>query len=422
MATRQYIGARYTIKIYENSQNPASAAWESGFPYERLTMVQYNNDTYVSKKDVPSNVGNPAENAQYWVQTGFYNGQISVLQEEINELEKFVNGRYQNFANRKFAFATDSWMNIINDHLVPMMGLTLSDVIRISCSGGGFVQANPDSETFLTKLSAQPVDTEVTDFLVIGGQNDAYGNQAALDVESAMNTYFNIARTKYPNATFYFVPCQHITDTIAHATKYLIKLIPVFEKVCAENAVKYYPNATYIINKISMVSGDRQHTSSAGAAVIATYLLNALLGGDISVQSMEETVITTSTINGVLNAYIKTNNSYTELMAAIGNTAGAWEFLTTKTIGDLVNTRNALANIADVGGLLVNAWDFRETVPVLIVTGSGKYMTAGLFELRNGGDITVQLLPDMSAHSSETIQYMQIMKPLYLTGNTYFIA
>ncbi len=79
-------------------------------------------------------------------------------------------------------------MNIINDYLVPMMGLTLSDVTRISCSGGGFVQTNPDNDTFITKLSAQAVDTNVTDFLVIGGQNDAYGNQSASDVETAMGT------------------------------------------------------------------------------------------------------------------------------------------------------------------------------------------------------------------------------------------
>ena len=86
MATRQYIGARYTIKIYENSLDPSNAEWESGHSYEPLTMVQYNNDTYLSKKEVPQNIGDPASNPTYWVVTGFYNGQISALQDEIDDI------------------------------------------------------------------------------------------------------------------------------------------------------------------------------------------------------------------------------------------------------------------------------------------------------------------------------------------------
>ena len=47
---RQYIGARYVFKIYENSTDPSSAEWESGTAYEPLTIVTYLNSTYASKK------------------------------------------------------------------------------------------------------------------------------------------------------------------------------------------------------------------------------------------------------------------------------------------------------------------------------------------------------------------------------------
>ena len=77
MATRQYIGARYVTKIYENSLDPSSAEWEANVNYEPLTMVTYNNGSYLSKRTVPGNVGNPASNPTYWTQTGFYNGQIA---------------------------------------------------------------------------------------------------------------------------------------------------------------------------------------------------------------------------------------------------------------------------------------------------------------------------------------------------------
>lgn len=86
MATRQYIGARYVTKVYENSLDPSSAEWESNVTYEPLTLVTYNNSSYLSKKEVPANIGNPAANPTYWTQTGFYNGQISVLQSQIDAI------------------------------------------------------------------------------------------------------------------------------------------------------------------------------------------------------------------------------------------------------------------------------------------------------------------------------------------------
>lgn len=87
---RQYIGARYVTKIYENSNDPSSAEWESSVNYEPLTMVTYNNGSYLSKKEVPASIGNPAANPAYWVQTGFYNGQIASLQAQIDELKNTI--------------------------------------------------------------------------------------------------------------------------------------------------------------------------------------------------------------------------------------------------------------------------------------------------------------------------------------------
>lgn len=89
MAVRQYIGARYVTKIYENSLDQSSAEWEANVNYEPLVMVTYNNGSYLSKKEVPANIGDPASNPSYWVQTGFYNGQISYLQNEIDELKAY---------------------------------------------------------------------------------------------------------------------------------------------------------------------------------------------------------------------------------------------------------------------------------------------------------------------------------------------
>lgn len=84
---REYIGARYTTKIYENSLDSSSAEWEANVNYEPFTLVTFNNGSYLSKKDVPASVGNPASNPTYWAQTGFYNGAIITLDNRITNLE-----------------------------------------------------------------------------------------------------------------------------------------------------------------------------------------------------------------------------------------------------------------------------------------------------------------------------------------------
>lgn len=50
---RQYIGARYTVKVYENIADPSTAEWDANVFYEPLMLVTYHNGSYLSKKDVP---------------------------------------------------------------------------------------------------------------------------------------------------------------------------------------------------------------------------------------------------------------------------------------------------------------------------------------------------------------------------------
>ena len=85
MAVRQYIGARYVPKFYENSDN--TSEWRNGVIYEPLTIVTWNGNSYTSKKPVPANVGEPSTNTEYWVATGLYNEQIQAILDRINELE-----------------------------------------------------------------------------------------------------------------------------------------------------------------------------------------------------------------------------------------------------------------------------------------------------------------------------------------------
>lgn len=147
MAVRQYIGARYVLKIYENSQDPQSAEWEAGVSYEPLTMVNYNNSSYISRKDVPGTVGNPVDNPSYWALSGLYNGQIANLQQQVNELTDDVHGVENTTAKNIFA-----GKSVIRKNLVqrPDYLKTLADTVE-SCSLQGAAY-NSTRNTYLIAI------------------------------------------------------------------------------------------------------------------------------------------------------------------------------------------------------------------------------------------------------------------------------
>ncbi len=88
MSTRQYIGARYVPKFYDYNGSPE---WRVGVAYENLTIVTRNGNSYTSKKPVPSNIGEPEYNTEYWVATGLYNEQVEAYRQLALEIEDKVN-------------------------------------------------------------------------------------------------------------------------------------------------------------------------------------------------------------------------------------------------------------------------------------------------------------------------------------------
>lgn len=101
---RQYIGAKYVPTFYEGS---SGNDWEAGHSYEPLTIVTYLNDSYTSKKQVPSSVGDPASNPDYWVLTGQYNSQISQLTSDVSDLQNDVNTLDTRTQQRSFTVTAD---------------------------------------------------------------------------------------------------------------------------------------------------------------------------------------------------------------------------------------------------------------------------------------------------------------------------
>lgn len=79
VGTRQYIGARY-VPIF-GRKGEDSIQWDNTKPYEPLTIVLYQGDSYTSRQYVP--VGVDITNELFWALTGNYNAQIEAYRQEV---------------------------------------------------------------------------------------------------------------------------------------------------------------------------------------------------------------------------------------------------------------------------------------------------------------------------------------------------
>ena len=193
MAVRQYIGARYTTKIYENSLNPGSAEWEAGATYEPLTLVTYLNGSYLSKKEVPGNVGNPPANPEYWVVTGAYNGQIAALQNAIDNINNVEIPDIENdidIANDNITNLQNSINNITKSWLDNKVIYVFGDSLASPKTGGIFeylaeyvpsatINNHAIGATDYSQIAAEISTTDISDadvVIILGGTNNWQGN------------------------------------------------------------------------------------------------------------------------------------------------------------------------------------------------------------------------------------------------------
>lgn len=220
---RQYIGARYTIKVYENSQDPSSAEWESGASYERLVMVTYLNSSYLSKKDVPQNIGNPADNPEYWVVTGYYNGQIASLQDQIDAINAVIgdessgiikdidditadisdikediaelNTNTNMWHNKKVCVYGDSLSTVTYQYWQYMVAADPTIDVTNRAVAGTRIQ---DGVTLLT--AATSADLSQFDIIVLAYGTNSWANTSLREMVNKYKEAFDILATKAPNA------------------------------------------------------------------------------------------------------------------------------------------------------------------------------------------------------------------------------
>lgn len=295
MKERQYIGARYVVKTYENSQNPNSAEWEANTSYEPLTLVTYQNSSYLSKKQVPATVGNPAANAAYWIVTGYYNGQIVVLDGKITALEDFVDElsedveRLEEMAGRKYILISDSYGNGVPlgesygwlSRVKNILGLTEGvNVWSYGLNGAGFVA---EGITFLSALLQAINDItdkdSITDIYVGGGINDV----GRTGVENAIHTFCDTAKANFKNARIKigFMGAYNNRNRPTGLEKSAVQFWQTKYSYCnadgrAEVDAELYNCLLYYYDNLSLSDG--LHPTEAGYAMLGIKTAQSILG------------------------------------------------------------------------------------------------------------------------------------------------
>ena len=82
VGTRQYIGARY-VPIF-GRKGEESIEWDNSAPYEPLTIVLYQGNSYTSRQYVPAGV--EITNQEFWAITGNYNAQVEQYRKEVRDI------------------------------------------------------------------------------------------------------------------------------------------------------------------------------------------------------------------------------------------------------------------------------------------------------------------------------------------------
>lgn len=302
--TRQYVGARYVPRFFENAQGGTD--WVSGVIYEPLTIVTYNGNSYTSKRTVPATVGNPSANPGYWAATGLYNSQVeelrrqfenlssevqedmAALQEDMTDLETATDKKLHTVAANRTAYKRiivigDSYGNRVNTENHTYFDV-LKDSLRLgntafyhACMGGAAFAQTVEGHKFIELLQglapSVPDHDTITDVIVQCGANDLF--YPATDTRVAMVTFINYVKTNFPNSKVTIFPCGLVFKREQMYSR--IATMNAF-KACAGYGAAYFGTAEFILEDPHLLESDLIHPNAPGVNAIARGLEYAILG------------------------------------------------------------------------------------------------------------------------------------------------
>lgn len=334
MGYKQYIGARYVPKFYQNSDG--NAEWRSGVAYEPLTIVTYNNNSYTSKKAVPATIGNPSISPNYWVATGVFNAQVAQLttqvnlveaqldqvQDNINDLTPVVNSnttRITKAENRlnfndaeQLIFIADSYGlsrgSGTNPFIDRMATAFPSKTVFTDAAGGRSLGQRSGYDTYLdglqTVMNGGNVNTgKSTNIYLVGLINDSLASVALDDVINAIRTLYN-----YVNSTFsgyvnvFFVPvgCYMASIDTQRSRENYYATERLYMYTNGRVVFQWVENAAFLLLRKDWLNDDGLHPSYNGQEAIYRMMIELVKGFEINIHHQLPIVDTNETVLGVM--------------------------------------------------------------------------------------------------------------------------
>lgn len=303
MATRQYIGARYVPKFYENSVG--SAEWTANTAYEPLTIVTRNGNSYTSKKEVPATAGAPEAAPEYWASTGIYNQQIDIYREEVatyktavdnlqEDYDDFKEG-YNTLKYRKFIFIGDSYAQAYTpegmiqgwpDRVAAKLQLASGQWYKSAYGAIGFGRAQ-EGVTFTSLITDISVDDpeSITDIVVCGGYNE---QGSVSPVLSGIASFKAVCDSRFPNARVHigFVGYGKTFDGVGGNIT-----MNAYRQGAVNNGCEYLNNVEYALYDFyTFFSSDGFHPNDTGLDRLAIAIANAIMSGSADVRAPYTTI------------------------------------------------------------------------------------------------------------------------------------
>lgn len=168
VGTRQYIGARYVPLFGRKDED--SIEWDNTKPYEPLTIVLYQGNSYTSRQFVP--VGVEITNQEFWAITGNYNAQVEQYRRETAAVREVADN----------ALLTANAAKTDIDTLLPKADFSAENTVK-GYVDDSVAEVQADIDTLLPKadFSAENTVKKYVDDSVAVVQEDATAAQTDIN-------------------------------------------------------------------------------------------------------------------------------------------------------------------------------------------------------------------------------------------------
>ena len=178
MALKVYIGARYTPKF--------EGEWKANKEYAALSVVYYNNKSYVSRKTVPA--GTAVTETEFWVESADWNAQVEQYNQNVTQYKAQVdtyNKNVETYTKQVNEFYADTLHSYeTRDEMIADTTIKLGDTLltcgkdAIGDGGGSFYQVvdtqSQKTVVLANGLYAEPFEFQPYDYAAFERKVDEY--------------------------------------------------------------------------------------------------------------------------------------------------------------------------------------------------------------------------------------------------------